>query len=952
MKKNLVIVFAVLASSFLAAPEAFANSWNEDASYTFRATNFMTPGTIYPIETTNLSPGADTVIHILHNGTEYAYADGCGQEIARSCLNFNPPFPASYTILVRAYSSYYAGSADVRVQGILYWSNVAVGGDLRALSQLRVNDVLQAALLPGGSTDTYLYLICSRFLGGPIVEHDDDGGVGWASRIVYSPDAGCIDPAVLVSTYGPSHNGTTHLMHNDLSAGDADSDGLGPMLERALGTCSTLADVLPNGFNCAIIADAKDSDGDRIQDDREALGYDAPSLVSLEFPKWGANPAHKDLFIEADWCRGTCSLTDATYLDDEDDEIWVGVDVFAGGADSYLKNPDKQPGIAVHVDNGLAPSISTDTSHGAWGGANCIPENSQECQKDNQGLARTNYMSADRRGMFEYYRVDCNGNCGGTSGVLDDVASGGSGGLTWAHEVGHSLGLRHDGAHSAGEANCKPNYHSIMNYAYNFYYDSFSSGEYMSASLDRYHVNEVTGLNTGTSANIAFLQNLPYKYLLSPSGGVDWNRDGNFANQVKANLTWAWSGQSCYTGTYQITHLDTTNSPGHSPQMANIHSDTSGKSYRYVFWPENGSYYYSRAWSLVDCQQPPCDNPEFDATRLLLGAGGSAVTVETYAFGGQHVIIIADCDADGKIWTRFMTLQPDDTESFSSWAALTDTGACIDSPEMISHMANGTHEDGIFLYYVTSSHNVETYHLDIQDLETLSWVHIGKVTMSGGSDIVSKAAMTVTTKTTQTCGSSACIYAAYAGNSNSQVHVIKYNPGTNNWDSYDTIFNGTTITSNDKVAFVWNKWSEHSTGRFWLGWRPTVSDLPRLTFTDRDGLFGSHSYWNAYHTHTLQGLDFLRDGDKIRAADVDAVDNTVRFWQNMDGLLPYMLSDFNDWSEMRYGICMHFSDAENPIACLAHAAMASGMPQGFVQAAEDRAANRESDDSVDPPFEP
>ena len=106
-------------------------------------------------------------------------------------------------------------------------------------------------------------------------------------------------------------------MRNDgaLAAHDADGDGLGFELERALGTCSSRLSTAP-GVNCSAIADRRDTDGDGISDGLEVRGLRRPPVVAgaaaigiggddLALPLWGASPRHKDMFVEVDFMRRT-----------------------------------------------------------------------------------------------------------------------------------------------------------------------------------------------------------------------------------------------------------------------------------------------------------------------------------------------------------------------------------------------------------------------------------------------------------------------------------------------------------------------------------------------------------------------------------------------------------------------------------------------------------------------
>lgn len=61
-------------------------------------------------------------------------------------------------------------------------------------------------------------------------------------------------------------------------------------------------------FDCFFAADPRDTDGDGISDGQELLGkHSTPGnlIKQLPLPTWGANPRHKDYFLEVDFKRRT-----------------------------------------------------------------------------------------------------------------------------------------------------------------------------------------------------------------------------------------------------------------------------------------------------------------------------------------------------------------------------------------------------------------------------------------------------------------------------------------------------------------------------------------------------------------------------------------------------------------------------------------------------------------------
>src|SRR5262249_43406557 len=115
-------------------------------------------------------------------------------------------------------------------------------------------------------------------------------------------------------------------------------------------------------------------------------------------------------------------------------------------------------------------------------------------------------------------------------------------------ELGHNVGLGH---HGAGRGiNCKPNYHSHMNYAFN---GEFSDGRFEPYPLNPLHLDETRGLGTGNAADAAYLAGPPFFYTVRADGAVDWNRDGRFDTDVRAWINYpAYFGFSCENARYRI----------------------------------------------------------------------------------------------------------------------------------------------------------------------------------------------------------------------------------------------------------------------------------------------------------------------------------------------------------------------------------------------------------------
>lgn len=243
-----------------------------------------------------------------------------------------------------------------------------------------------------------------------------------------------------------------------------------------------------------------DSDGDGLVDAWEQNGYDPDDdgVVDLDLPALGADPLHKDLFIEIDW-EAAIPPHKATSLD-EVRQAFALAPIDAGG----VANPDGLPGIDVHFDTGSLMSSGllvgdpqfagpagrgTQIPDGPWtfglscfGGLNdgraCDPMTNpcdQTTPGDGLGVCEAGFYraraqffeSAVRRFIFRYVIMNLGAGCGQGEPGGDDIWIGCTGGDTLMHEIGHTLNLSHGGPMSEnGIRNCETNYFSIMNYAY------------------------------------------------------------------------------------------------------------------------------------------------------------------------------------------------------------------------------------------------------------------------------------------------------------------------------------------------------------------------------------------------------------------------------------------------------------------------------------------------------
>jgi len=283
----------------------------------------------------------------------------------------------------------------------------------------------------------------------------------------------------------------------------------------------------------------------------------------------GANPMHKDLFVELDWRPG---------FEPRRAEVaqwkaaFAAAPVNAGG----IPNPDGLPGINLHIDTGALTENGVLVADNL-GGGNPLPANFPVCTMGQLYPAKaTNFDAATRSLAFRYgitatqccvsgpnfgmpcfIDVQCpNSSCqdsggqgeiGGNDFVVWNTMFQGS---TLMHELGHDLGLQHGGANSD---NCKPNYMSVMNY------DHFEiqrvdgstvidyspprriNGQRGTAPLDDLNENNLAEANVLDPADpqslLAYTDAAGKKRLSLVGAPVDWNGDGDTTDDMqKVNI--------------------------------------------------------------------------------------------------------------------------------------------------------------------------------------------------------------------------------------------------------------------------------------------------------------------------------------------------------------------------------------------------------------------------------
>ncbi len=305
-----------------------------------------------------------------------------------------------------------------------------------------------------------------------------------------------------------------------------------------------------------------DTDGDGLLDswETDGLDIDDDGTVDLDLSALGADPKHKDLFVEVDRMAGVPFSEDALDM------------VRTAFANAPVGNPDELNGIDLHIQvDDTVPFRETIDDR-------FVDFNNIKIQYWGTAAERTHPTNADnildaKKRAFRYClfanRFDCGAaGLGEMRGNDFAVALGGlhpnlqtdhEMAVTFMHELGHNLGLDEGG----GDPNLfKPNHVSVMNYGFTEFQED-GTGDLLApdysrekmASLDESKLDETVGIVSLKTPDV-----LTFYGLTDPNGvhqgiqrvlldtkPIDWNDNLDFTEpNVVMDLTWLYPGDPNY----------------------------------------------------------------------------------------------------------------------------------------------------------------------------------------------------------------------------------------------------------------------------------------------------------------------------------------------------------------------------------------------------------------------
>jgi hypothetical protein len=294
---------------------------------------------------------------------------------------------------------------------------------------------------------------------------------------------------------------------------------------------------------------APDRDGDAIPDlwEEGPVDINADGVADIDLAAAGANPDHRDVFVEIDAMAGRAPHADA---------LAAVVSAFAAAPNALVRNPDGRDGVSLHLVLDETDLPLEPWGRDAWARFDTVRAahfGSVAERADANGFATAQARAAVfRYALFADRHLDSDSEptrSGAAETPGDDlfVTLGAwpvPGGTTeqqagtLMHELGHVLGLLHRGDDDGAGA---PNYHSVMNPPWQVPVAGIASSWTLDfsreawPSLDENALDEGRGIG-GHAGHLVVVGPLVggLPRVAPESGPVDWSRDGDTSDAAIA----------------------------------------------------------------------------------------------------------------------------------------------------------------------------------------------------------------------------------------------------------------------------------------------------------------------------------------------------------------------------------------------------------------------------------
>ena len=484
----------------------------------------------------------------------------------------------------------------------------------------------------------------------------------------------------------------------------------------------------------------KDSDGDGIMDcwETEGDGIDVNADGIIDYDLWtkGARPDHKDIFVEVDWMNGFRPM---------DSSITMVMNAFKNVPNRYVHNPDSLPGIHL-----VAEVAEDSLPFYIW-----QPNPWPEFFLDKEFYFGTNeeWASPNRKNILEakrlVYRYCVFGhsfNADGSSGLAEYQSGVGGNDFivslgkftivggnrfqqagTFMHELGHTLGLGHGGV---DDIHYKPNYYSVMNYAWQFpkndglLYNLSWKLDYSPATLPTLiedSLNEAAGMGP-------LLIDYPSPVLFPYSGPVGNVRIGIL--YPNAAVDWDGNGDSSGLASTPVDINNLRNPPGPSPHSTlKGHADWQNLQYNF----RNGPNFLDPSSAvLLNKVNETVDNPEemspaiYDDIQSLPPYGiistqsyPTIFPIDTIIVGGESINIIISLSSPAPMGGITYSLLNSDTTLLSLPSTITIPEGYLVS--WVETQTNGVAEEQVVQITAIGGQIPVTSRITIQPADLMSF---------------------------------------------------------------------------------------------------------------------------------------------------------------------------------------------------------------------------------------